>query len=50
MADGTGAMAVKRRVMVSGDQLTDASKASTRMDVPTSKSRSTPQELADLDG
>ena len=24
MADGTGAMAVKRRVMVSGDQLTDA--------------------------
>ena len=42
MADGTGSMAVKRRVMVSGDQLTDASRASTRTAGPTSTSSSTP--------
>ena len=42
MADGTGFIAVKRRVMVSGDQLTDAKQSFDQDGRPTSTSPSTP--------
>ncbi len=46
MADGTGAIAVQRRVMVSGEQLVDASRASTRTAGQWSTSPSTPPARA----